>query len=287
MTTTQAAATPETPNSGLKTRARSALIMMAVFLTLLGFGGFSYAILIAAMGSVACFEWARMVAAKGENHPLSVAPMAAAVGAFGIITAGMVVNPVLSLIFTTALCFLLFAVNYVHKGKPVRPLVTGVLYIGFACSIMIWLRNDVPSGLFHTLTLLFIVWASDISAYFTGRTLGGPKLAPAISPKKTWSGFIGSSVGAGLVAGAMVCPWMVAKLDIQTVFGMGSPGYFIMGFILAMFGQAGDLLISVFKRHFDVKDTGALIPGHGGVLDRIDALILVTLIFGSLVRLSF
>lgn len=281
------AAVPDTPNSGLKTRAKSAAIMMVVFLTLLGFGGFSYAILITAMASVACFEWARMVSAKGEIHPKSVAPMAAGIGAFGVITGDLVINPVTSLFFVAALCFLLYALNYVQKQTSVRTLVTGILYICFACIVMIWLRNDTASGLFHTLTLLFIVWASDISAYFTGRTLGGPKLAPSISPKKTWSGFIGSSVGAGLVAAGMACPWMVAKLDVQTVFGMSSAGYFVMGFILAMFGQVGDLLISVFKRHFDVKDTGGLIPGHGGVLDRVDALLLVALVFGSLVRISF
>lgn len=276
----------DTPNSGLATRAKSAAVLMVVVLVLLYFGGFSYTILMAAMAAAACYEWARMVSDQGKKHHKGIPPLAAVIAIFGVLSSGVVYNPITSFYFLVALCFLIFAFNYAQKGSGVRALIIGILYIGFSTCVMVWLRNTAPHGLFHTATLLLIVWASDISAYFTGRAIGGPKLAPRISPKKTWAGFIGSSLGAGLVAGALACPWAVAQLGVETVGGMGSLGYFIMGFILAMFGQAGDLLISVFKRHFDVKDTGAMIPGHGGVLDRIDALILVALIFGCIVKLA-
>lgn len=279
--------TPETPNSGLKTRAKSAAILMVVVLVILYFGGFSYTILMTAMAAAASYEWARMVSGSDSKiHHKGMAPLAAVVATFGVLSAGLVINPVTSLYFLAALCFLLFAFNYTQKGGSVRPLVVGILYICFAACVMDWLRNGTASGIYHTLTLLLIVWASDIAAYFTGRTLGGPKLAPSISPKKTWSGFIGSSVGAGLVAGALACPWTVSYFGVETLGGMGSTGYFIMGFVLAMFGQLGDLMISVFKRHFQIKDTGAMIPGHGGVLDRIDALVLVALIFASIAKIS-
>lgn len=158
----------------------------------------------------------------------------------------------------------------------------GIVYIGLSCGTMIWLRLS-PLGFYNVLTLLLIVWASDISAYFSGKAIGGPKLAPAISPKKTWAGFIGSSVGAGIVAGGLACPALLAKLYIEPIGHMSAIQYAAMGFVLAMVGQAGDLFISIFKRRYGVKDTGAIIPGHGGVLDRIDALLLVTLVFGMIV----
>ncbi|MCK5517871.1 MAG: phosphatidate cytidylyltransferase [Alphaproteobacteria bacterium] len=161
----------------------------------------------------------------------------------------------------------------------------GIAYIGFSIGMMVWLRNFSDYGLYNTLTLLLIVWTSDIFAYFTGKTIGGPKLAPKISPKKTWAGFIGSSVGAGIVATGLTCPLALEKWDVTTIGNMSWTGYAAMGFILAMFGQAGDLFISIVKRYYKVKDTGTLIPGHGGILDRIDALLLVALLFGILVIL--
>jgi phosphatidate cytidylyltransferase len=161
--------------------------------------------------------------------------------------------------------------------------IFGIAYISLSCALMAWLRTGTTYGLYNMLTLLLIVWASDISAYFTGRAIGGPKLAPKISPKKTWAGFIGSSIGAGIVAAGVACPALLAKFNIATVGHLPAAAYGAIGFILAMFGQAGDLFISVFKRRYGVKDTGTIIPGHGGVLDRIDALLLVALIFGLIV----
>ncbi|MBI3441359.1 MAG: phosphatidate cytidylyltransferase [Proteobacteria bacterium] len=159
----------------------------------------------------------------------------------------------------------------------------GIFYIGFSVGTIVWLRTVVEHGLYHTLTLLLIVWSSDICAYFSGRAIGGPKLAPTVSPKKTWAGFIGSSVGAAVVAASLTCPWVLANSGGATIGHLSWAGYGIMGFVLAMFGQVGDLLISALKRTYGVKDTGALMPGHGGILDRIDALLLATLLFGALV----
>lgn len=168
----------------------------------------------------------------------------------------------------------------VFSGRRYRyPLMLfGIVYISFSIGIMIWLRNIPGNGLYHVLTLLLIVWASDISAYFSGKAIGGPKLAPTISPKKTWAGFFGSSLGAGIVAAMLAYFYGTA-----TVGGLSWQWYAVMGFVLAMFGQVGDLFISIVKRHYGVKDTGTLIPGHGGILDRIDALLLVALSFGTVV----
>ncbi len=172
----------------------------------------------------------------------------------------------------------------IFSGQRYRAVLMffGIMYISFSMWIMVWLRNS-DYGLYNVLTLLLIVWASDISAYFAGKTIGGLKLAPKISPKKTWAGFIGSSVGAAVIAASLTCPCLLAKWDVTTIGHMSWAGYAAMGFILAMFGQAGDLFISFIKRHYEVKDTGTLIPGHGGLLDRIDALLLVSLLFGAIV----
>lgn len=171
----------------------------------------------------------------------------------------------------------------VLSGKKYRKrlLLLGTLYISFSIGMMIWLRNSADHGLYHMLTLILIVWASDVSAYFSGRAIGGPKLAPKISPKKTWAGFFGSSIGSALVAAGMTCPVVLQSLGGATIGGLSWREYAVLGFFLAMFGQAGDLLVSIFKRYYGVKDTGTLIPGHGGILDRIDALLLVAILFGA------
>ena len=122
------------------------------------------------------------------------------------------------------------------------------------------------------LWVLLTVWASDTGAYVFGTAYGGPKLAPKISPNKTWAGLGGAMLGAGLAT-------MVLGLFLYA-HDLGPFEYsrdFFIGAGLGLIAQIGDLLISIFKRRANVKDTGALIPGHGGILDRIDALMFVAL----------
>ena len=116
--------------------------------------------------------------------------------------------------------------------------------------------------------ILLVVWASDIGAYAAGRLIGGPKLAPRISPNKTWAGLIG-----GVLAAAVTSASFVATLD-----GADPGPASLLGGALAIVAQAGDLVESWVKRRFGVKDTGTLIPGHGGLLDRVDALLAVILV---------
>ena len=112
--------------------------------------------------------------------------------------------------------------------------------------------------------LLAVVWATDIGAYFAGRGIGGPKLAPSISPNKTWAGLIGGALSAGLV-GTLAAGLTDSDATLLVVGGM----------ILAVVAQGGDLLESWCKRHFGVKDSSHIIPGHGGILDRVDGLLAV------------
>jgi phosphatidate cytidylyltransferase len=145
---------------------------------------------------------------------------------------------------------------------------TGVAYAGIVSTSPIMLRSDPQMG-FAALSFLFAtVWATDIFAYLTGRRLGGPLLAPQLSPKKTWSGAIGGLAG-GVVAGALVA---YASAGTHLV----AAG--VLALILSTAAQGGDLLESSVKRRFGAKDTSALIPGHGGVMDRVDGLLVAALI---------
>jgi phosphatidate cytidylyltransferase len=139
----------------------------------------------------------------------------------------------------------------------------GLAYILPAAVALLWLRAPEPGGFGAVLFVLCVVWASDIGAYMVGRLVGGPKLAPAVSPGKTWSGACGGLVAAALVGVA------AAKLA-----GGAPRAALISAAALGVVAQAGDLLESALKRHFGVKDSGHLIPGHGGLLDRLDAVLL-------------
>ena len=158
-----------------------------------------------------------------------------------------------------------------------RWMVLGSVYIAVPTAAMIWLRGDDIPGMTSIIWLFLVVWGADTGAYLSGRAIGGPKLAPRISPKKTWAGFIGGISIASL---------------ISVAFHFYTPGDIlnlaVIGFLVALASQLGDLLESMAKRHFDVKDSSNLIPGHGGVLDRVDGLVIgavalamILLIFGQ------
>ena len=150
------------------------------------------------------------------------------------------------------------------RGSHAGPgaLLAGIPYLAPGIVALPWLRVDDAAGRDNVLFLLIVVWASDIGAYVVGRLVGGPKLAPAISPGKTWSGAVG-----GLVAAISVAWFFSGVLGAPPARGL------LIGACLGIASQAGDLLESAIKRGFGVKDSGRLIPGHGGLLDRIDGLL--------------
>jgi phosphatidate cytidylyltransferase len=148
--------------------------------------------------------------------------------------------------------------------QPALRLALGVLYIGLAGIALIELRHDTETGRYNVLFLFLVVWASDIGAYLAGRAFGGPKLWPAVSPNKTWSGAAGGLGAAVLVAlvATQLFPGPAAFIPVVAVAAL-----------LGLASQAGDLLESAIKRHFHVKDSSHLIPGHGGLLDRLDGVL--------------
>jgi phosphatidate cytidylyltransferase len=153
-------------------------------------------------------------------------------------------------------------------------MVLGILYIVLPCLILIWLRNSSPYGMYFVLWFLVVVWSTDVGAYFFGKSIGGLKLAPKISPNKTWAGFFGG-----------LCCAIIATL----MFDFFSPPLFGVGtFLLAcvgisIVGQVGDLFESWCKRRLGVKDSSKIIPGHGGILDRVDSILLSAPVAGLFV----
>ncbi len=166
-------------------------------------------------------------------------------------------------------------------------MIGGFFYIGTACFILNFLRIGIPymaaafdfhprqSALCVAISMpILIVIATDVGAYFIGRTIGGPKIAPKISPSKTWSGLAGGMIGAAIVAGFSA--WYVSA---GIVFGVIAS---VTGAFLAIVAQTGDFFESWMKRRAGLKDSGRLIPGHGGLLDRMDGLLAVLIVSGVL-----
>lgn len=168
--------------------------------------------------------------------------------------------------------------------------VFGVLYIGFSLTTLplLWAQDNGPALLVF---LLFVVWAGDIAALYVGRTWGRKKLAPAISPGKSWEGSAASMAGSVIIAGLLL--WLSAALQARGIPDLSYPGtvshWLILAAILNVAAQVGDLVESALKRGAGVKDSGSLLPGHGGVLDRIDALLIAApvLWYALLVQQSF
>lgn len=160
-----------------------------------------------------------------------------------------------------------------HRGGI---FIAGLVYLSLSFVMFCELRMSGDNGLYHVLTLMLVIWASDTVAYIFGRVFGGPKLAPTISPNKTWSGLVGAQVGAAGMFSLMVALSGALATVVPNTLGPNNmiPVLFY-GLLLGFVGQVGDLLESLMKRRAGVKDSGRLIPGHGGILDRIDALLLM------------
>jgi phosphatidate cytidylyltransferase len=167
----------------------------------------------------------------------------------------------------------------------------GIAYVGFAAWVLVVLRMQ-PDGLFGVLQVVSAVIATDIGAYFAGRTIGGPKIAPSISPSKTWAGLIGGMIAAG----AVFAGWAMI-IQAQTQASLDAPGVMfgpasdlwpvaLGGALVAVIAQVGDFFESWMKRRAGVKDSSHLIPGHGGLFDRLDGLLAVCFVLGILLLSS-
>ncbi len=251
---------PPKPASGrwadLRLRILSAAVLAPLALACIWAGGAAFAGLLTFVAAGLAFEW---IALCRQRTPRSIAVFAAAPLAV-LVTAWIGPGPALLLIAAAT------AVAIAATGglSRTRPLAFGLPYLSLAAVALVWLRQPPTSGAANVIVLLLIVWSSDIGAYMVGRAIGGPRLAPAISPGKTWSGAIG-----GLLAAAAT--GLVASLILgNRPFSWRAIGFAVL---IGIISQLGDLFESQLKRHFGVKDSGAMIPGHGGLLDRLDAVL--------------
>ncbi|QCG88248.1 phosphatidate cytidylyltransferase [Azospirillum sp. TSH100] len=240
----------------LKVRVLSALVMAPVVLGAVWAGGWVFHALIAFGSVIAVSEWTSIVP-SARRLP---ARLMAAIGILVALMVQIAAGPAAA--FGAAAAFA--ALTAIVGGGSDRGLLGfGVLYVAIGMAGLLWLRDLPDAGLSLFLFVLFAVWATDIGAYAAGRSIGGPKLAPRISPKKTWAGLIGGMLSSALFG------WLVAL-----AFGAARPDIALaVGAAVAVVGQAGDLFESAIKRRYNVKDSGQLIPGHGGILDRIDGLL--------------
>lgn len=256
----------------LKRRVVSAAILVPVVLGITYVGGWPFVTLCAVAAAIILWEWTSLVAEQADARILvpgfSGLFIAATLVGFGLTAAAAGV-----IVIEAALAGLAMVAWPHGDAVPNRAdwAIGGVLYAGVALIAPATLRLDPDQGLTSLLFLFATVWITDIFAYFCGRLIGGPLLWPQVSPNKTWAGAIGGLAG-GVAAG-------IALAYASGIATLGIIG--VMAFVVSVLTQAGDLLESAIKRRFGAKDAGGLIPGHGGLMDRVDGLLIAAL--GALV----
>ncbi|MEM1345580.1 MAG: phosphatidate cytidylyltransferase [Pseudomonadota bacterium] len=250
----------------LRQRVLSGAGLAALALGLLWLGGWWAAVLVAALAGAMAWEWRAMVRTP---EPLASWEVLAPVLVFG---AGVLLSQTHGFLAGLALlgaglgALALIDLQAERRTTALWTLAGGA-YLGVACLAFLALRGFEPFGFDAALWVVLVVVAADIGGYFAGRLIGGAKLWPAVSPKKTWAGLAGAVALACLLGGLF--SWATVGTYYQQVC--------LVSGLAALLAQAGDLAESAAKRHFGLKDSSALIPGHGGVLDRCDGLVAATL----------
>ncbi len=239
--------------------------MAAVAIAVVYAGAVAFGLLLVAIAFLMSWEWGHLV--RSADMDLAVAVHGASVaGAIGLAVGGL---PLLALV---VLLVGAIAVAALTQGERSGLSALGVTYVGLPAVAMLWLRADEGHGFLAIVFLLVVVWTTDTMAFVFGRAIGGPKLWPSISPNKTWAGFLGG----------VMCSALLGAAFAQVVPGSSSLTLGAIGLVLGIVAQGGDLAESALKREFNVKDASHLIPGHGGVMDRMDGVVTVAMAAGLL-----
>ena len=246
----------------LGVRSLSAIVLIPAVLMDIWLGGIWFSLFMAFLGLLMAHEWINIVHQRSSSQfalhsaavlcaaflPEEIGVLATLAVVAGITIAGVVAN-------------------HLSGRGPTLFAHVGIPYVALPVLALVLLRQDPVWGVHAIMWLMLVVWSTDSFAYFAGRIFGGPKLAPRLSPKKTWAGLLGGMAGAAF---------------ISTAYALGFfPGWLALALVasaLAVIAQLGDIFESALKRHFGVKDSGTLIPGHGGVLDRVDGLVAAGLV---------
>ncbi|MDH2309581.1 phosphatidate cytidylyltransferase [Methylobacterium brachiatum] len=273
MTSTAPPAARPSGRRELWLRVASGVVLAPAILAALVYGGWPFAGIWLAAGIIGFAEW--MVMSRTEPREVLIALGAATLGALLLCQRGGA--PALAclavLLLGAAACATVARTGF---GR-VRALA-GVLGAAAIASVPVALRDDPGIGLVGPAWMFAVVWSTDIAAYFAGRKIGGPKLMPRVSPNKTWSGAIGGLVGA-VAAGSLVAVAAdLTGLDLPSAASL--PVVAGVSALASVLSQAGDLVESGLKRRYGVKDSGKIIPGHGGVMDRLDGFFAVAVLAG-------
>jgi phosphatidate cytidylyltransferase len=254
----------------LRVRLISAFAIIPAVAAAVWLGDWWYTALIGLVGALLAREWARLVA---PSAPIRVGVAIGAVVIAVLVTAHLQMWPLSwGLVAVGAALAALVARGLTAK---VPDAAYGVIYIAPAGIAMVWLR-DMPEGAAWTVYLFAVTWWTDIMAFAVGSTLKGPKLWPRYSPNKTWTGFFGGLAGAVLTAAILL---LISRLFDHGFIGL--PGAMFVGLLTGLATMGGDLWESMLKRRFGVKDTGGIIPGHGGMLDRVDGLMFAVMVVAA------
>ncbi|WP_199556154.1 phosphatidate cytidylyltransferase [Sandaracinobacteroides hominis] len=263
-------AASQSAGSGLAARVVVGLLLAVSAVALIWLGSWPFALLVAVGVSLIFHEWSAMhaVPLRWQIAAIAVIAVSAFLAQIGQAPAALAV------LAGGALVLPAFALATGLPGS--HWLTSGLLYAGLPAISLIWLRQQ-PEGFALVMWTMGVVWATDIFAYFVGRAVGGPKIWTAISPNKTWAGLIGGMKAAAIFAGfyAWLAGWPTHPLL-----------YALLGAALAVLAQSGDFFESWLKRRAGVKDSGSLLPGHGGVMDRVDGLIPVVCAVALFVALT-
>lgn len=258
---------------GLQLRIVTGLVLVAAALTAVWLGGMAFLALVALATLLMWAEWAAMMGLGLGVRRAGLVLLAGVMALLAIVSVG---EALVALAGGAALLGLFVRGLMGSKGSLAA---AGVLYCGLPAIALLWVRG-LSEGLAATILLLVVVWTTDIAAFFTGRAIGGRKLAPAISPNKTWAGAVGGVVAAMLVVAVLASLYLPSGLGKWTLT-MAS-----VGGGLAVLSVLGDLLESWLKRRAGVKDSGTILPGHGGVMDRLDGLVPVAVAGAGLLAMT-